>query len=73
MKDFDKKLERLQEISETIKDSDVGLEVAAGLFEEGITLANELEKQLNTLENKIEILIENSDPDGEAIFSDFEE
>lgn len=71
MKDFDKKLKRLQEISEIIKDNDVELEDASKLFEEGISLAQGLEKQLDNLENKVEILITNSDSDEDPEFTDF--
>ena len=56
MKRFEERLERLEEISEKIR-SDIPIEEALGLFEEGIRLAKGLEKDLDKIEGKIEILI----------------
>lgn len=56
MKDFEKRLERLEKISEEIKDGDVPLDKAVSLFEEGTKLARDLEKDLSKIERKIEIL-----------------
>jgi exodeoxyribonuclease VII small subunit len=56
MKDFEKRLERLEAISEQIKDGEVPLDKAVSLFEEGTKLARDLEKDLSKIERKIEIL-----------------
>jgi len=62
MKDFDKRLQRLEEISASLRDGDFPLEEAMKLFEEGIRLAKSLEKDLSKVEKKIEILVNNPEP-----------
>lgn len=57
MKNFEERLQRLEELSDKIRDGNLALEDAVGLFEEGIKLARGLEKDLSRLERKIEILI----------------
>ena len=57
MKKFEERLERLESLTESIKDSDVSLEEALSLFEEGIKLAKNLEKDLDKIEGKIQILM----------------
>ena len=57
MKDFEKRLARLEELSETINTQDVPLEDALGIFEEGIKLAKNLEKDLEKLEGRVKILM----------------
>lgn len=57
MKNFEKRLERLEEISNKINEGKIQLEEAIALFEEGITLAQGLEKDLAKVERKIEILV----------------
>jgi exodeoxyribonuclease VII small subunit len=57
MKNFEKRLERLEEISNKINEGKIQLEEAITLFEEGIKLAQGLEKDLAKVERKIEILV----------------
>lgn len=57
MKKFDERLARLEELSERIRESDVNLEDALACFEEGIKLAQALEKDLDRIEGKIQILM----------------
>ncbi len=57
MENFEEKLKRLEEISEKINEGDISLEKASLIFEEGITLARELEKKLSKMERRIEILV----------------
>lgn len=57
MKDFEKRLARLEELSETINNQDLPLEEALGIFEEGIKLAKNLEKDLEKLEGRVRILM----------------
>lgn len=57
MKNFEQRLERLEELGEAIKKSDVSLEDALQLFEEGIKLAKGMEKELDKIEGKIQILM----------------
>ncbi len=56
-KSFEEKLSRLQTLSEEIKNPATGLEDALSIFEEGIKLAKSLETELDKIENKIQILI----------------
>ena len=57
MKDFEQRLERLEEISDQLRDGDIPLSNATSFFEEGIKLARSLEKDLSRIERKIEILL----------------
>lgn len=62
MKNFEEKLQRLEQIGSDIKRSDVSLEEALKYFEEGITLARGMEKELDKIEGKIQILMNQPDP-----------
>ncbi len=57
MKNFETRLERLEEISDSIRSQDTQLEDAVKLFEEGIKLAKGLEKDIDKIEAKIQILM----------------
>lgn len=57
MKSFEDRLVRLEKLSEKLKAGSVPLEEAVALFEEGIKLARELEKELGKIERKVEILL----------------
>ncbi|MGP1454390.1 MAG: exodeoxyribonuclease VII small subunit [Treponema sp.] len=57
MKKFEERLERLEEINSKIKDAALPLEDALTLFEEGIKLAKTLEKDIDKIERKVEILM----------------
>jgi exodeoxyribonuclease VII small subunit len=59
-KTFEERLERLEALGEEIKKSDIPLDDAIKAFEEGIVLARNLEKDLEKIESRIEILM-NSD------------
>lgn len=54
---FETRLERLETISDAMRRGDLGLEEATKLFEEGIALARNLEKDLARVERRIEILV----------------
>jgi exodeoxyribonuclease VII small subunit len=56
MKKFEERLERLEELSDAIKNPELSLEDALSFFEEGIKLAKNLEKDLDKIEGKIQIL-----------------
>ncbi len=60
---FEDKLERLETISNGIKKSDISLEDALAFFEEGITLARGLEKDLEQIEGKIQMLMNSPAPE----------
>ena len=57
MKKFEERLSRLEELSETIRDPDLALEEALACFEDGIKLAKGLEKDLEKIEGKVQILM----------------
>lgn len=56
MKKFEERLERLEEIADSIR-GEVPVENAMALFEEGVKLAKGLEKDLEKIEGRIEILL----------------
>jgi exodeoxyribonuclease VII small subunit len=57
MKSFEERLETLEKLNEKISEGNMPLEEAVALFEEGIRLAEGLEKELAKIERKIEILV----------------
>lgn len=57
MKSFEERLETLEKLNEKISEGNMPLEEAVALFEEGIKLAEGLEKELAKIERKIEILV----------------
>lgn len=61
MTSFEEKLSRLEELSASIKRSDISLEEALKNFEEGIKLAKSMEKSLDSMEGKIQILMNGPD------------
>jgi len=56
-KSFEEKLERLEELGDEIRKNDIPLDDAIKAFEEGIKLARTLEKDLEKIESRIEILM----------------
>jgi exodeoxyribonuclease VII small subunit len=62
---FEERLKRLEEISEAIRGGEVELEKATSLFEEGIRLAQSLEKELSSVEGRIEKLVKAPSQPGE--------
>ncbi len=57
MKSFEERLARLEQLSEKLKTGNIPLEEAVSVFEEGIKLAKELQKELTRIERKVEILL----------------
>ncbi|MDR2417970.1 MAG: exodeoxyribonuclease VII small subunit [Treponema sp.] len=57
MKNFEERLERLEALGEKIRKPDIPLNEALKAFEEGIRLARTLEKDLEKIESRIEILM----------------
>jgi exodeoxyribonuclease VII small subunit len=78
MENFETKLKRLEYLGEQIRQSDVSLEDAFKCFEEGSKLACELEKEIDRIEGKIQILTNEpnaASPDAKPaldLFSDFD-
>jgi exodeoxyribonuclease VII small subunit len=65
MKKFEERLARLEELSERIRANDIPLEEALAVFEEGIKLSRSLEKDLDKMEGKVEILLNQPQSDEE--------
>jgi exodeoxyribonuclease VII small subunit len=65
MKTFEEKLARLEAISTQLRQGTAELSLATDLFEEGISLAQELEKELNRVEQRVEVLVKKPTADGE--------
>ncbi len=57
MKTFEENLARLEELTNNIRRTDISLEDALSNFEEGIKLAKTLEKDIDKIEGKIQILM----------------
>lgn len=62
MNTFEKNLEKLEQLTSDIKRSDISLEDALKDFEEGIKLAAGMEKELDEIEGKIQILMNEPQP-----------
>ncbi|SEP75475.1 Exodeoxyribonuclease VII small subunit [Treponema bryantii] len=62
MNTFEENLEKLEKLTSDIKRSDISLEDALKDFEEGIKLASGMEKQLDEIEGKIQILMNEPQP-----------
>ena len=61
VKNFEERLERLEFLGEQIRKNDIPLDAALRAFEEGIKLARALEKDLDKIDNRIEILMNNAE------------
>ena len=73
---FEEKLNKLEQLSGDIKRSDISLEDALKDFEEGIKLAAGMEKELDEIEGKIQILMNEPQPmakDNQPDFDLFED
>jgi exodeoxyribonuclease VII small subunit len=63
MKNFEERLGRLEELGALVKKNDIPLDEALAAFEEGIKLSRALEKDLEKVENRIEVLTNGTDMD----------
>ena len=68
--DFEKKLERLEEIVDKMETGELTLEDSLKLFEEGVKLSRECNVQLSEAEQKVKLLL-GVDESGHAIARDF--
>jgi exodeoxyribonuclease VII small subunit len=65
MKKFEERLARLESLAESIRKPDLTLEEAVAVFEEGVKLSRGLEKDLERIEGRIELLLNQPNlPDG---------
>jgi len=65
MKNFEENLGRLEQLTNDIKRTNISLEDALKDFEEGIKLAKTLEKDIEKIEGKIQILMNQPVPNTE--------
>ena len=61
IKNFEERLERLETLGDQIRKTDIPLDEAIKAFEEGIKLARTLEKDLEKIDSRIEILMNNTE------------
>ena len=61
MKNFEERLERLELLGEQIRKTDIPLDEALKAFEEGIKLARTLEKDLEKIDSRIEMLMNSAE------------
>ena len=57
MKKFEDELKRLEEIVDEIKDNKVPIEDAISMFEEGMKISRFLEKEIEKMEGKVNMLL----------------
>jgi len=61
MPSFESSLHRLEQIVKKLEAGELPLDDALKLFEEGINLSQQCQKQLEEAENKVEILLKKAD------------
>jgi exodeoxyribonuclease VII small subunit len=59
--DFEKSLARLEEVVRRLESPQLSLDEAMKLFEEGVALSRECQKQLEDAEGRVEILLRKAD------------
>lgn len=59
--DFERSLARLEEVVRRLESPQLSLDEAMKLFEEGVALSRECQKQLEEAEGKVEILLKKAD------------
>jgi exodeoxyribonuclease VII small subunit len=68
--DFEKSLARLEEVVRRLESPQLSLDEAMKLFEEGVELSHECQKQLEEAEGRVEILLKKAD--GKMVAAPFE-
>src|SRR2546429_7677185 len=68
--DFERSLARLEEVVRKLESPQLSLDEAMKLFEEGVALSRECQKQLEEAEGKVEILLKKAD--GKLVAETFE-
>jgi exodeoxyribonuclease VII small subunit len=59
--DFERSLSRLEEVVRKLESPQLSLDEAMKLFEEGVNLSRECQKQLEEAEGRVEILLKKAD------------
>ena len=65
MESFEDRLTHLEKLRDKIRAGDTPLHEAIDIFESGVILARRLEKELSSVERRIEILVNSPDAEGE--------
>ena len=68
--DFEKSLARLEEVVKRLECTELSLDEAMKLFEEGVKLSRECQKQLEEAEGRVEVLLKKAD--GKIVATPFE-
>lgn len=68
---FEKKLTRLEEIVQKMEGGEMSLDDSLKLFEEGVKLSRECNKELSQAEQKVKKLV-GVDENGDPLIEDFE-
>ena len=68
--DFERSLARLEEVVRRLESPQLSLDDAMKLFEEGVALSRECQKQLEEAEGRVEILLRKAD--GKLVAEPFE-
>jgi exodeoxyribonuclease VII small subunit len=68
--DFEKSLARLEQVVKKLESPELSLDDAMKLFEEGVKLSRECQKQLEEAEARVEILLKKAD--GKIVAEPFE-
>lgn len=68
--EFEKSLARLEEVVKRLESTDLPLDEAMKLFEEGVKLSRDCQKQLEEAEGRVEILLKKAD--GKIVATPFE-
>ncbi|MGH9775103.1 MAG: exodeoxyribonuclease VII small subunit [Candidatus Acidiferrales bacterium] len=59
--EFERSLARLEEVVKRLENAELSLDEAMKLFEEGVILSRECQKQLEEAEGRVEILLKKAD------------
>jgi exodeoxyribonuclease VII small subunit len=68
--DFERSLARLEEVVRRLENANLSLDEAMKLFEEGVELSRECQKQLEQAEGRVEVLLKKAD--GKIVAEPFE-
>ena len=66
MASFEERLQRLETLGDRLRQGNLPIDEAVGLFEEGVKLSRTLERDLAKIERRIEILVNEPEKTGEA-------
>jgi len=66
MATFEERLQRLEQLGDELRQGSLPIDQAIARFEEGITLARALERDLSKIERRIEILVNEPERSGTA-------